>query len=136
MNHFNRLINSISEGMYFSSMKEESAEGAKNSIWYKIMVIAFFYYMSIVILFIGLVVTVQGPFKINRTEVLLFFFVPFLIIYRVGIYPHINAENININQNEIYRNKRKKLFLYIFIGGIFSVFFALTLVYFMYKIKF
>ncbi|TDB65905.1 hypothetical protein [Arundinibacter roseus] len=126
------LLN-VYEGIYFIAKKYET-QPSKLTINGRFFATFLSYHFSLVTILIGIFVLIYGPFKLSLPVALFLLFGLFGLIYWYLLYPHRNTGEIDENMEEALVKKKKRIALYVQVGGIISIALAVTIIYFLYKI--
>ncbi|GAB3178335.1 hypothetical protein GCM10027291_43670 [Telluribacter humicola] len=128
-----RYLNDVYEGIYFNSARYESVDISSWVVHLRFLVSLYFYYVSVVILAIGVTVSVYGAFKPSFILVAFYMFGLYLILYRLLIYPLLSLENFDEHISEVAKSEKIKKANRLFVGSILSFMISFFLVFLMYE---
>ena len=128
-----KFLRDVYKGIYFLSRKHEGG----NIDWFTInsrFIASFFlYYVAILLLLLGIIVTLYGPFKLGFFEVIIYLFGVYGCICKFIIYPLLDRSEIDEGVTLSIKKDKMRKSIIAQAGGFLCLICSFTIVYFLYK---
>lgn len=132
MNHLKQFLTDLQQGAYWDAAKDIPPKLAQETGFKRFIAALYLYYMAILLLSVGVLVTLYGPLPLDHLKAFVLTLIIPYGLYRLFLSPLI-INRFDFILPDAEKSRCVKLYRYVFAGSFGSFVGVVILVYFLYS---